>query len=172
MALNERKPVLQQNSTSNNNVIEPSSLSCSSSTIIDNDTEATTAIPLTSNNNSSNSTSLLSLSTISNNALISIFLLPLTLLVNFMKYFQDYIYTSTNFQIDTQTNDFLTTIPQQQESLQHDMDYVKGEQKELGRNIDNLMKRVQVLEERRKRREEAISHWVEDDRHEHSEEHQ
>lgn len=171
MALNERKPVLQQNSTSNNNVIEPSSLSCSSSTIIDNNTESTTAIPLTSNNNSSNSTSLLSLSTISNNALISIFLLPLTLLVNFMKYFQDYIYT--NFQIDTQTkNDFLTTIPQQQESLQHDMDYVKGEQKELGRNIDNLMKRVQALEERRKRREEAISHWVEDDRHEHSEEHQ
>ena len=57
-------------------------------------------------------------------------------------------------------NEFLATIPQEQMMLENDMDHVQNNQKEIWRDIDDLTRRIQALEDRR--REENDKNWIEE----------
>ncbi len=102
---------------------------------------------------------------ITQHPLLSIVSIPITLLFHVLTNLQKYIYTnfivSNNDGKDNvvEESEFLSTIPQEQDKMQDNIDHVKIHQHDLGRNIDDLTKRVQKLEERRRKRELAMEEF-------------
>mmetsp|Transcript_7517 Transcript_7517/g.9364 ORF Transcript_7517/g.9364 Transcript_7517/m.9364 type:complete len:167 (+) Transcript_7517:89-589(+) len=91
-------------------------------------------------------------------SIVSIITLPFTLLVYILSNFQQYLQTSV------EENEFIR--PEEQKALEGDMDHVKKDQETISKDIDDLTRRVQALEERRRKREEAMTKFLEDRREE------
>ncbi len=113
------------------------------------DTTTPTATPPTS------TTTSRALSTYS---VVSFITLPFTLLFHILTNFQEYFFTAV------EEHEFIR--PDEQKALEGDMSNVKNDQEMIGKDIDDLTKRVQALEERRRKREESMNKWMEDRREE------
>ena len=91
------------------------------------------------------------------NPILSILTFPITIMFQVLTNFQQYMYTNfINSNSRMEDSEFISTIPQEQEALQNDLNGVKSHQHNLGRNIDDLSKRIERLEKRRKTREEKM----------------
>ena len=109
------------------------------------------------------SSSSSSSTTILSNPLIYFLTIPMTIFFQAFTTFQKYVYT--NFVSTTGSNnnngrynieeesEFLSSIPQEQDVLQNNIDHLNNNQHDLSQNIDDLTQRVQKLEERRRKRE-------------------
>eukprot|EP01083_Nonionella_stella_P027616 76075_1 len=114
-----------------------------------------------SNSNSNNgSTNTSSTTTLSTNPLISIITLPMTVIIYILTNFQAFVYSSIQGNLTAEECQFVKSIPKETKVLQNDMDHVKDDQKNIGHDIDDLMRRVEILKEKRRKREEKYNHWM------------
>lgn len=98
--------------------------------------------------------------TLSAHPIVSLLTLPFVIIYQIIINFQEYFYLNSRY--DFESNQFLATIPKEQETLENDMDHARNDQQELSRDIDDLTRRIASLEERRRKREENINNWMKD----------
>ena len=96
--------------------------------------------------------------TLTAHPILSFLTMPLRIMFFILMYFKQNIEASTREEAGNKK--FLKSIPQEQKALKSDMNHVKRDQKSIGRNIDNLTLRVQALEEKRRKREEALKKFA------------
>lgn len=99
------------------------------------------------------------ITTLSAYPLVSLLTMPLRIMFFVLAYFKQQMEAS--FIEETANNRFLKSIPQEQKALESDMNHIKDNQKTIGQNIDDLTLRIRALQEKRNKREEALSKWAE-----------